>query len=437
MKILAVIHDFLPRHQAGSELYCFYLCRELQRRGHDVRVFCAEIDHEQPAYSVRDRIYEGIPVTEIIQHFHFWKYEETYRNSAVEKVFADLLKSWSPDVVHFHHLLGLSFECPRLARESGAAVVFTLHDYWLLCLRGGGQMFLDDGSVCRDIDPDRCAGCVAEYGLLGRTAGRLAKRLLIRSIPPSELNLRDTLNQAKTKTAKRRFVKATKTSIAGVEQQSILAHPPTNLIYRLPLTTESCLLFSYAMVPSTYDKPGEGVRFRITLNESLLWEKYLDAKQNPEDRGWHYETLDLPACPGDSKLTLETQPGPSGNRDFCAAVWGNPRLILNVGGPVDDQTHISRTKSIGRNVLNRLFGRRYREQANRRAIAALSMAEFINRFICPSPFLKKTFESHGFAQEKLLVSDYGIQPIGPATPRDSIRYPIRFTYIGTLVRHKG
>ena len=29
MRILHAIHDFLPRHRAGSELYAFHLCREL------------------------------------------------------------------------------------------------------------------------------------------------------------------------------------------------------------------------------------------------------------------------------------------------------------------------------------------------------------------------------------------------------------------------
>jgi hypothetical protein len=29
MRILQVIHDFVPQHVAGSELYCYYLARAL------------------------------------------------------------------------------------------------------------------------------------------------------------------------------------------------------------------------------------------------------------------------------------------------------------------------------------------------------------------------------------------------------------------------
>ena len=43
MRILQVIHDFLPHHAAGSELYTFYLAKELQKR-HSVYVMFTEVD---------------------------------------------------------------------------------------------------------------------------------------------------------------------------------------------------------------------------------------------------------------------------------------------------------------------------------------------------------------------------------------------------------
>ena len=43
MRILHAIHDFLPRHRAGSEIYAFELARELSRRA-DVFVLAAEYD---------------------------------------------------------------------------------------------------------------------------------------------------------------------------------------------------------------------------------------------------------------------------------------------------------------------------------------------------------------------------------------------------------
>ncbi len=440
MKILAVIHDFLPRHQAGSELYCFYLCRRLLRRGHEVRVLCTEIDHTVPAYTVRERVYEDLPVTEIVQHFYFHRFEETYKNPSVEEIFSEILDSWKPDVVHFHHLLGLSFGCPALAKETGAVVVFTLHDYWLLCLRGGGQRFLDDGSVCNRIDPERCAGCVAEFGLLSRQVGRLAKRLLVRSSSSAELDLREELRRAKIKTRKRTFVGSSELTIGNVSCPVILAHPPSKIMYRVDLGKDPLLLFNHAMVPSTYDQPGEGVLFRVRLNDSVLWENYLDAKNKDEDRGWHPVTLELPSG-GTDRLVLETEPGPKGNPDFCAAVWGAPRLIRQANERQDDQTRLSSAKSIGKTLLKRFLGARYHREAQQRAAASYEMAQSVDRFICPSPFLASSFADHGFPKDKLLVSDYGIQSVNirekTGVKRRDDPYPIRFTFVGSLVRHKG
>jgi len=440
MKILAVIHDFLPRHQAGSELYCFHLCRSLQRRGHEVRILCTEIDHTVPAYTVRKRTYENLPIIEIVQHFYFHRFEETYRNPAVETVFSDILESWRPEVVHFHHLLGLSFGYPRLAKDSGAVVVFTLHDYWLLCLRGGGQRFLDDGTVCHGIDPERCAGCVAEFGLLSRKASRFVKGLLTQPRQTCEIDLRDELQRASVKRRKRSFVKASDLTIGNVYRPVILAHPPSRITYRVNLGKEPILLFSHAMVPSTYDQPGEGVRFRVRFEDSTLWENYLNPKNNDEDKGWHPVTLDLPSK-SSGKLILETDTGPGGNPDFCAAVWGNPRVIQNTTTPVDNQTSLSNAKNLGKNVLRRIFARRYEREARERLAASREIANWVDRFICPSPFLERTFEENGFPGDRLLISDYGIRPIGfsadgsSKTKEDT--YPIRFAFVGSLVRHKG
>ena len=43
MRVLHAIHDFLPRHRAGSEIYAFELAREQSAR-HDVFVLAAEYD---------------------------------------------------------------------------------------------------------------------------------------------------------------------------------------------------------------------------------------------------------------------------------------------------------------------------------------------------------------------------------------------------------
>ncbi|RKY17358.1 MAG: glycosyltransferase family 4 protein, partial [Planctomycetota bacterium] len=39
MRVLLLIHDYLPAHAAGSEIYTGHLAGALLARGHDVAVF--------------------------------------------------------------------------------------------------------------------------------------------------------------------------------------------------------------------------------------------------------------------------------------------------------------------------------------------------------------------------------------------------------------
>lgn len=70
------------------------------------------------------------------------------------------LRAWltraRPDVVHIHHLSGWTTALPALAREAGARVVVTLHDYHLLCPRG--QLVDARGALCAG-PSGRCRGC--------------------------------------------------------------------------------------------------------------------------------------------------------------------------------------------------------------------------------------------------------------------------------------
>jgi len=159
LRLLHVIHDFLPRHVAGSEIYAFELTRELAGRHHHVHVLCAEYDPARPHGHVTWRLHDGIPVVEIVNNWACGSFDETYRPPVVGEQIAHVLKAVQPDIVHVHSLLNLSFDLPRLARERGIPVVATLHDYSLVCPSGGQRIHRAEQHVCDVIDPERCARC--------------------------------------------------------------------------------------------------------------------------------------------------------------------------------------------------------------------------------------------------------------------------------------
>jgi len=188
MRVLHAIHDFLPRHQAGSEIYCFELCRALQARGVGVHVLCAEYDPAREHGLLAWRAHDGLGVTEVINNWAFTSFAESYASPLLGRRLGQVLDIVQPDVLHIHNLLNLSFELPSLARERGIPVVATLHDYTLVCPSGGQRVHLAEQHVCHTIDTGRCSRCFPQHPLhaqlvfgrtvLARPGGSRAARLL-------------------------------------------------------------------------------------------------------------------------------------------------------------------------------------------------------------------------------------------------------------------
>jgi glycosyltransferase involved in cell wall biosynthesis len=174
VRILHVLHDFLPRHQAGSEIYALDLCRALAA-DHDVTVLCADYDPSRRHGHVTWRVHQGLPVVEIVNNWVCASFEETYRPPLVGRRIADVLQAVQPDVVHAHNLLNLSFDLPAMAHARGVPVVATLHDYALVCPSGGQRLHRAEQHVCHVIDTDRCARCFPESPFYTQISfGRLA-----------------------------------------------------------------------------------------------------------------------------------------------------------------------------------------------------------------------------------------------------------------------
>ena len=173
LRILHAIHDFLPRHRAGSEIYAHTLATEQSRR-HDVWVLAAEFDPSATHGTLRWRRSGSLPVVELINNWTFHHFGDTYSSPRLNEQLTHVLAAVQPDVLHVHNLLNLSLDLPRLARERGIAVVATLHDYTLVCISGGQRVHRAERHVCDEIDPERCVRCFAQSPFaLQLTAGRI------------------------------------------------------------------------------------------------------------------------------------------------------------------------------------------------------------------------------------------------------------------------
>jgi glycosyltransferase involved in cell wall biosynthesis len=176
LRVLHAIHDFLPRHLAGSEIYAASLGGALQRRGHHVTVMAAEYDPARPHGQLAWRAYQGLPVVEIINNWTYPDAATAWSAPDLMRAFEHVLEATDPDVLHVHSLLNLSLELPALARRRRIPVVATLHDYTLVCPSGGQRIHKAENHVCHTIEPERCARCFGESPFFAQlTYGRVLR----------------------------------------------------------------------------------------------------------------------------------------------------------------------------------------------------------------------------------------------------------------------
>ncbi len=160
MRVLFLVHDFLPAHPSGTEVYTGALALRLAERGHDVRIFATEKDIGRAHLALEQREWQGLVVHELVNNLFYRDFRETWDFPPAAAAFTRVLEEFRPDVVHVMHLLYLSVGCVEEAHRRGIPLFFTLHDFWLQCARFG-QRLHPDGARCDSITFERCGTCLA------------------------------------------------------------------------------------------------------------------------------------------------------------------------------------------------------------------------------------------------------------------------------------
>lgn len=172
MRILQIIHCFPPESMTGSEIYAYNLSKELSRN-HKVNVFYRINDPKKEEYGIIKENYEGLNVYKINNTLKgYSSIAGMYKNEEIEHRFIQVLDEVKPDIVHIHHLLFLSLGIIDEIKKRNIPIVFTLHDYWLVCPRG--QLLKTNLRVCNRHIGTNCFYCLGSglslKGLLRRIA---------------------------------------------------------------------------------------------------------------------------------------------------------------------------------------------------------------------------------------------------------------------------
>jgi glycosyltransferase involved in cell wall biosynthesis len=160
MKILYVIHDFLPKHQAGAEIYTYLLAKELSKK-HEILLLFTEIAPLSKTYTIKKRTVNDLQCVEVFRPPETDLAEAPYNDKIMEEIFTNILAEFKPEIIHLQHLLYHSLRYPEIAKRHKIPVLFTLHDYWLTCPRWG-QRLRKNLEICYNVDFQKCADCIYE-----------------------------------------------------------------------------------------------------------------------------------------------------------------------------------------------------------------------------------------------------------------------------------
>jgi glycosyltransferase involved in cell wall biosynthesis len=145
VRILHILHQFLPDHVGGTEHYVHTLALAQQQANHEVVLFYRRSGQGQQLQ--RDMV-DGLPVYQAINGpiAPARRFLGSLRDPFLSRCLVQVLHDARPDLVHVHHLMGLPAQT-LLGDALTTPLVVTLHDYWWIC--ANAQSLTDySGQVC-------------------------------------------------------------------------------------------------------------------------------------------------------------------------------------------------------------------------------------------------------------------------------------------------
>jgi glycosyltransferase involved in cell wall biosynthesis len=133
VKIL-VISSFNDDKNGGGEIYAKNLAIELTKNGCQVSLVSCNYDSARENYSCEESMYKGFKIYRIILNQRADRFLYLH-DQKIFDWFKQVFVKERPDIVHIHHLEGYCASIIDIPHFYHTAIVFTNHDWWLLCDR--------------------------------------------------------------------------------------------------------------------------------------------------------------------------------------------------------------------------------------------------------------------------------------------------------------
>lgn len=168
-RVLFIAHNHPSLHPGGSEIFAHDLFKAMKASGKVDSMFlaCTNTVHreQKPGTSFQTLGRSSDEVMLWAGHFDHFTLSQVDLHGIVPDL-SQLLLSYRPDVVHFHHTLLIGVEMLFLVRRllPRCRIVFTLHDYYAICANHGQMVKAGSLELCREATPDACRQCFPGIG---------------------------------------------------------------------------------------------------------------------------------------------------------------------------------------------------------------------------------------------------------------------------------
>ena len=151
------------------------------------------------------------------------------------------------------------------------------------------------------------------------------ERALMVDVPRSKaersaMSLLEDWEEAVITSERSNDVRKAKVAVEGKNRIVLMMRPRSEARFGpIFLRDNAVLRFGYGVLKSAWEKPGDGVRFSITVERGSkgveVFNRYLDPKNRKADRKWFSAELKLGAFAGSEiEVVLSTEAGPKGDR---------------------------------------------------------------------------------------------------------------------------
>ena len=167
-KVLIIAHNHPHFFPGGAEIFAYDLFKAIRADTEYQPFFLAAAD------PTSREVHTGTPFQMLVDaedEALFWggSFDYFYQSQQILNFlyldFKNFLLQLQPDVIHFHHTIRFGVEAIQVARKTlpNAKIVFTIHEFILICNRDGQMVRKDNEELCEFASPNRCYRCFPEY----------------------------------------------------------------------------------------------------------------------------------------------------------------------------------------------------------------------------------------------------------------------------------